>query len=56
VSRFTRAELSGTEHFVIYLRPEVKKLIGEHLLKLGMKTTPWVIMAQTNGLESRRAS
>ena len=45
VYQFGREELSETERFVIYVRPEVKKLFDEHLLKLGMKTTAWVVNA-----------
>ena len=43
--RFTRAELEGTERVVIYIRPEVKRLMDEHLLRLGIKPSAWAAMA-----------
>ena len=43
--RFTRGELEETERFVIYIRPEVKRLMDEHLLRLGIKPSAWAAMA-----------
>jgi hypothetical protein len=43
--RFTRAELEESERFVIYIRPEVKRLMDEHLLRLGIKPSAWAAMA-----------
>ena len=43
--RFTRAELTESERFVIYIRPEVKHLMDEHLLRLGIKPSAWAAMA-----------
>jgi hypothetical protein len=43
--RFTRGELTETERFVIYMRPEVKHLLDEHLLRLGVKPSSWAAMA-----------
>jgi hypothetical protein len=42
---FARAELTETERFVIYIRPEVKRLLDEHLLRLGIKPSAWAAMA-----------
>ena len=42
---FTRAELTESERFVIYIRPEVKLLLDEHLLRLGVKPSAWAVMA-----------
>jgi hypothetical protein len=47
---FTREELSETERFVIYLRPEVRRLFDEHLLQLGMRITLWVVAALNGGV------
>src|SRR5262249_48091603 len=43
--RFTRPELTESERFVIYIRPEVKRLMDEHLLRLGIKPSAWAAMA-----------
>jgi len=42
---FMRAELTESERFVIYIRPEVKRLLDEHLLRLGIKPSAWAAMA-----------
>lgn len=43
--RFTRSELTESERFVIYIRPEVKRLLDEHMLRFGIKPSAWAAMA-----------
>ncbi len=45
IYRFTRSELTESERFTIYVRPEVKRLMDEHLLRLGIKPSAWAVMA-----------
>ena len=40
-----RNELSETERFLWYLRPEVKKLFDEYCLRLGLKPSGWTVNA-----------
>jgi hypothetical protein len=41
----SRSELGETERFLWYVRPEVKKLVEEHCLKLGLKPSAWAVTA-----------
>jgi hypothetical protein len=41
--RLSREELAGTERFLWYVRREVKKLLDEYLLRLGMRPSAFVV-------------
>ncbi len=43
--KLTRDELSETERFLWYVRREVKKLLDDYLLRLGMRPSAFVVMA-----------
>jgi hypothetical protein len=40
-----RDELTETVKYLWYIRKEVKKLVDEHMIRTGMKTSGWVVTA-----------
>ncbi len=40
-----RDELTETTKYLWYIRKEVKKLLDEYMIRTGMKTSAWIVMA-----------